>query len=305
MGKVIFQNKKNCSSLCSRKGQGVLEYILILFITVALIGMFSKYFVKDFGIFNKEFMGSYVSCLLETGELPQLGVGGTTGASKDSQSECTSKFKQKQNGGIGGSDSNGGGNNDNKDSVGNDSSTENAANSSDSDSQGNGRGRGRRSSTYAGSASRQNPFFRPRGMRSGGGAEGGGTGSKTVEISVEGSSDNGFYNYGNRNNFDRQRKQRYIAITGQISEELKKKTEQTQKNTKSIVKVDAGTGSGTVKKISVKPPDSDAKKYVDKDEEMSFSIGNIFRIFIIAAIVIIVVVLIGGQALQMSKSWEK
>lgn len=52
-------------------------------------------------------------------------------------------------------------------------------------------------------------------------------------------------------------------------------------------------------KITRKPAKADQ---TIEDEEMTF--GNFLRIIIIAGILIALFVLLGGQALQLSKSWE-
>ncbi|MNL36311.1 hypothetical protein D3C87_1583850 [compost metagenome] len=57
-----------------------------------------------------------------------------------------------------------------------------------------------------------------------------------------------------------------------------------------------------VKKMAVKKPEP--KTQVEA-EESGFTIGNFIRIIFIAALVIALVIFIGGQALQMSKSFEK
>lgn len=54
----------------NESGQGVIEYILVLTITVFLIGTFLYQFSTAFRKYANNFFGEYVACLLETGELP-------------------------------------------------------------------------------------------------------------------------------------------------------------------------------------------------------------------------------------------
>lgn len=58
--------------LKSQVGQGALEYILILFVTMSILlgGLYQ--FHTAFESFANNYMGEYLVCLLETGELPNL-----------------------------------------------------------------------------------------------------------------------------------------------------------------------------------------------------------------------------------------
>ena len=86
-----------------------------------------------------------------------------------------------------------------------------------------------------------------------------------------------------------------------LSEDERKKIKKQEPKVPRIVA--SGENFSKVKqKFIVKPPP--AKVFLDKEDE-PFSLGNIFRILFIVAIVVVLVLLIGGQALQLSKSWEK
>ena len=67
----IFSRLKSKSS-----GQAVLEYLLVLFVTVAIILGLLYQFNSGFKVFLDNFFGDYIACLLETGELPSLGAQG-------------------------------------------------------------------------------------------------------------------------------------------------------------------------------------------------------------------------------------
>lgn len=69
----------------SESGQAVVEYILLLAISVALIIGLMKQLYQPFGNWMQDYMGQYLECLLDVGELPSLGGGSDSG-------ECNSKF---------------------------------------------------------------------------------------------------------------------------------------------------------------------------------------------------------------------
>ncbi|HPI40080.1 MAG TPA: hypothetical protein PLJ21_04705, partial [Pseudobdellovibrionaceae bacterium] len=90
----------------NQRGQALTEYILVVVVTVAiLIGLASQVFTP-LQKFLQGYMGSYVECLLETGELPAT-LGG------DYESAATSECRAKLDAsldilkGDGGSGSNG------------------------------------------------------------------------------------------------------------------------------------------------------------------------------------------------------
>ena len=70
----------------SNSGQAIVEYILVLVVAIALMGMVLQ-FSKAFQTFANNYFGSYLSCLLEMGELPFLGVDG------DSSGICNAEFQ--------------------------------------------------------------------------------------------------------------------------------------------------------------------------------------------------------------------
>ena len=55
-------------------GQAALEYILILVISVAVIMGLVARLNNSFKVYFDSYMGQYLTCLLETGELPTLGA---------------------------------------------------------------------------------------------------------------------------------------------------------------------------------------------------------------------------------------
>ena len=55
-----------------QKGQAYVEYLLILIVTLTLLLGLMLQFFKPLQGFLKDYMGTYVQCLLETGELPAI-----------------------------------------------------------------------------------------------------------------------------------------------------------------------------------------------------------------------------------------
>lgn len=68
--KSIFQKRLYASN---NRGQALVEYILLLVITVALI-LGAKNAFSNVNAFMEKYVGSYIECLMEYGELPTLGV---------------------------------------------------------------------------------------------------------------------------------------------------------------------------------------------------------------------------------------
>lgn len=69
MRKIAFKGM-----LKNNRGQAVLEYVLLTFIVVLVLGHMITGLAHGTQEFAKNYFGSYFQCLLETGELPQLGA---------------------------------------------------------------------------------------------------------------------------------------------------------------------------------------------------------------------------------------
>lgn len=81
MNEMLRLEKQN-----SQSGQALVEYILIVGLSVAIILGLMNQLYKPFGDWMKDYMGQYLECLLDVGELP------TTGGSSES-GECNSRFR--------------------------------------------------------------------------------------------------------------------------------------------------------------------------------------------------------------------
>jgi len=60
-------------SLLNNSGQAIIEYVLMLIISVSLILTLVTQIFKPMEKYMQAFMGDYVQCLLETGALPSFG----------------------------------------------------------------------------------------------------------------------------------------------------------------------------------------------------------------------------------------
>ncbi|WII72765.1 hypothetical protein QJS83_02635 [Bdellovibrio sp. 22V] len=260
----------------------------MLVITVSLVLALISQIFTPMQTFLKSYMGDYVQCLLEMGELPTLGGEDTAVADEG----CNARFAAATVGNgrppI---------NNSNTNTTPPQTNPPPPANSSSSSSSSYGGSSG----TYAGSASRGGSrYFRNNRRPSSGVETGNGRAGKTIEIALEGGGSGDFFKGSNGATYvGARRKITSVAITG-LTEAEKKKLEKKAEGTAKIL--NAGEGfAPPPKKMTVKKPEP--KTVIE--EEAPMTIGNFIRYLFIAAIVIALVIFIGGQALQMSKSFEK
>jgi hypothetical protein len=279
-GALYSQNR-----LSRNSGQALIEYVLILIITVSLILALIAQVFKPMQTFVQSYMGDYVQCLLETGELPSFGY--ADAAIKDEG--CAKKFgaaswnnNATPGTGAGGS----GGKSTTSPTPASDTS------SSSSSSSG---------SSYAGSSSRNGrsyfspPRSAPRGVGNGG------SNSKVIEIALDGGGAGGFFKGSTGGGYSAPaRKVRALGRAG-FSEDEKKKLAKKADGGSKVLKLSDGRMPAS-KKTAVKKPAAKAE-FVSDEEPMT--LGNFIRFLFIAALVIALLLFIGGQALQMSKSFEK
>lgn len=280
------------SGLPGNRGQAVIEYTLILVITVAIVIGLTSQILKPMQAFLDNYMGKYVQCLLEMGELPAIGSEDTIVADEG----CNARFQPGTlAAGRPPRDSAGGSGSSNQNS-GNSKSTSSSESSS---SGGNGSSSG---STYAGSASRGGSRMMNRNRRPSSGVESGGAAQgKVVEIALDGGGSGSFFRGSNGASYGGSGvKKRSVALSGMTDMERKRLEKAANGEGRATI-VTGESIKSPVKKLAVKPP---VVQNFEKEEE-PFTIGNFIRIIFIAAIIIALVLLIGGQALQMSKSFEK
>ena len=285
---------KNAARLLGQQGgQAVLEYILVLVVVVAIIlGGFYQ-MNTAFKVWAQSYFGDYLSCLLETGELPALGgaVNAAGGICNDlyepfSIDKGRPLLTQVGDGSSGGTSNTG--------TSSKPTTSQSQQNSSSSISQ-----KGVREGSGGSSGSSQiNPSarfnaggkFRPGDNQSSSNKRS--TGS-TYTGSTDGSIPLSFLGSG----MDGRNK-----VTSGMSLDYSMEVERTRKpiTTASggIKSEDSAQERGRKKAAPLRGPASVTK--MDDDDEMTF--GSFLRYLVIAAIIIALVLVVGGQLFQISKS---
>lgn len=282
----LVQKLKKRSSLSNEQGQALLEYVLVLVVSVALVMALAYQVFTPFRDFLKSYMGDYIACLLETGELPSLGNDATQ--EMLAEEGCDAKFEGATLAG---------GRPPNSSGSGSKSGEKNGASKSDSgDSSGGGGG-----GSPGSSSSSNGRNLLVSSMKKKTATEVGAPTGKVTEIPL---ADGGskFYNRKdswNEGPVNRGDKSTYVGIAG-LTDEEKKKQARKEEATRGIAMGE--NFAPAPKKIPIKKPEP--KPEVEAADE-PFTFGNFFRFLLIAAIVIALIVVLGSQALKIAKSQEK
>jgi hypothetical protein len=276
---------KACASL-NNHGQALVEYILILVVTVSIIlGLLSR-FNRSFGDWVNNYFGEYVACLLETGELPSLqGQGGANAtlcnqlyepftmqagrppkkSSQNSQSSSGSKRGDRFRG------------------------------SSSNSSSGSGADSGAGSSAVR----RGSPF-----VAGGSGGSGGLSNSSSIAGVKEenGEDDDEFSNVSQINGIvdgsgDERIRRSQIRTSSSVEEEKKNN----DGKSKVVAKIKAEDGEENSKRF-LATGKIVKKTQVDPDTSLEF--GDYLRYLIIALVILIFVIMLMGQGYQVKKSLE-
>ncbi len=276
------------------KGQAVTEYILVL-IVLLFIFLLLLQFNREFREWGEQSFVAYYRCLLETGEVPNLGGPNEAGV------QCVGEFQpfayraEWQPVGDGG-ESGGGGSGGDGSSGGSDGSggsgqtgNENATNES------------------AGSSRRGGEVSRSAGGSSGRGADRFGSrmgGLSGTDAGASGSDKNkkGIYTGSNETtNFNTRGTERSVTKRGEQIDYgwgmVRKQEDRGEERSVASVKKEE-TKVQEQKRMKVVRDRIEVKT---EAEDEGFTIGGFFRILIIAAIIIALGVLIGGQLLQITK----
>ncbi len=268
----------------SKAGQGTLEYILLLMIVVGVMFGMVYQFNDAFAKWSQNYFGKYVACLLEYGELPSLGGGNSAMEGCDAEFEAFSLANGRNPMGEG---KDAGKNGSDRDKAGG-----NQASAGNGDSYGSG-GSGAFGRKGFGNSSRR------------GGANGG-------RVAAAGNAADNDDGSGDSDFFDRR------ARAGTLSEKMEEREEERQQQ------IAIGSVSETeAKKAADKKPPAKAqqgnglrpnrlayremqgrKTASATDSDMNMSFGGFIRFIFITGIIIAIIILIGGQALQISKEWD-
>lgn len=260
------------------RGQGTVEYLLVLIVIVMMILGGVWQFNDAFRKWANAYFGDYIACLLETGEIPALG--GDPG----SAAICNALYKpfslaegrpRIPDAGAG-------------------SGSENSSSNSRGHREGAGGEGGGSGGTGQGSVGRWTPISKGSSSR---GSGAGGKGSGSEDNPNTGSTAISSNGAGFRNNRIPIGNRMTLMDNNTLLDKESGKPKRTRVTTSSQNGPEARTN---VRIPIVRKP----AKAVEQIEDSPFTFSNFLRLLLIAAIIIALVVFLGGQLLQMSKASE-
>lgn len=305
------------------KGQAVIEYMLVLIITITMLYSLKGVF-KSLDDFMYSYMGAYVSCLMEYGELPARGVetaelkqnqgGGSSGGKV-----CNSKFagftladgiRENSSGGSASTGSS-------KNKKGSQSAAATAAaeksasqntsakssNSTDSDSDLDSSSGGKSSSRYANGRIKRSTNSPGTGTADNGSAS---ADDKTrVLEDDELAGPNGRGSNRQRSTNIVYERQRYKAITGKLAEDINKKSKPLRAPTsRTLQNIDDGSYRMGPRKSVFVPPEIKAAGEAE-DDAGGFQFGKYIKWLMIAGMAITLFIFFGSQIMSFMNSQEK
>jgi hypothetical protein len=294
----------------NEKGQATAEYILLLAIVV-LLALSSLYQLNGaFKNFVTNYFGNYIACLLETGELPAMGVSGQKGEGVcDEEHEAFDiskgrplKVDSGNDNGGGGGGSSGGGSGPTDGNVG--STTGGAGNNQDlrrknsSVTTNENGGASGGNSGGGGGISRGGTFDVESSNRTS--LTGGASDTDSEEGAYTGSNASVALGAGNSNRSGESLQRTPLKSGFRLEEEEAEKSKDRPRRT-SLEKMENDSLRPGRTKVSVDDT-KEGKKPRDDDEPMTFS--GFLRLLFAAAIIIAILLLVGGQLMQISKNME-
>ena len=300
-------------------GQAVVEYVLVLIVSVSLLFLF-KGVVKGINEFMYSYMGEYISCLMEYGELP---TSGSTETNLNQHSQggsgktCDSKFKgftlavgKASTGSLSGSNRNGTGQS-NGNSKGASQSAD-SKNESAKDTAKNNSENGKSGSSA--SAAANSPYTKGSIQRSSSGnsvntADNGVStiAQDKVRIISDDESDEARRNRlggsttENRTVYERAR---YRAITGKQLKDLQAQNKTLRAPTSQILSTTEEEFRMGPRKSTITPPELKATTLDQQDDEQ-MNFGNFMKWLIISAMGIAIFLFFGSQVMSFVNSQEK
>jgi hypothetical protein len=277
----------------SQAGQTTVEYILIVALSVTIILGLASQFYKPFGNWMQDYMGQYLECLLDVGELP------TIGGSSDS-GECTSKFSAfSVTGGrppINSGSSNNSGNSDRDRNK-----PANSGGNTAGDSGGSG------TSASVANRSRSGGGKEPFAVGKRGGSDGVGSGQGNGDGQIVEKLPASQYMKLNNNRGSSVISSNELGRRGELNQSFivnKRKDDDgpEKAETVKLAEEEEYGRSQKSKKFIVKPPE---RKPTSDEEQMPWSFSEYFKYGLIILIVVALLLFLFGQILQISKSMEK
>ena len=312
----------------NESGQGILEYVLVLVVVVGIILGMLYQFNKSFRHFAEGYF-SYIGCLLETGELP--------GRSNDCKTPNLNFTAQASpgstlaggggRGGAGGSGSSTGGSGSSTDGSGSSASGSGSSGTgSGSGTGGTGSGAGGLDGGQSSSGgdgkegnSSSNSSGRPGRFNKNNGTSNADANSDRLSMRPERqklktnkndkksdskSNSSGLsFRVRNRGRSSALTESVYYVEDEYITEEEKEKKEKTVSGSSRIRKKGQGISHMRKARFDIEVPDF--QKMKEESEDSGFSFGFLFKMLIIAGILIAIFIFLGGQVLQIKKSWQK
>jgi hypothetical protein len=271
------------SVLDNQRGQGLIEYVLILVVTVGLILGGLWQLNTAFKDFANNYFGNYLACLLESGELPNISGGGGDGGI------CNEIFKPFTLAGGRALKPNYKGPGDKEPGKGTGSREggrgTRVAGYGGSGGGGGGSGSGRFTGGSFGKGSRK---------RSSASSKKGASGTFTGSTAA---SDYGSSGSGSRR-----------SVSGGLKSRLDTRFAFEEEREKQRKRPVAGAvkkpGEGGGRKPSGKLRPTEMKKQTQESVDSGLTLPNLLKYLIIAGIIIALVVFLGGQGLQIGKSME-
>ncbi len=287
-----------------KSGQAVVEYILIIAITVSLIIGLKNTF-NQAGKFFENYIGAYTECLMDYGELPSFGVSDEDLKKHLSDGrKCEAKFENftMANGRALKGDASGGPDKEpsqNASSNSDSESNKNRSRNGQSDSAGSSSGGG-------GSGDTDGRVRSAASVRrtSDGGSN---TNAKVKTIEEEGSGDQGLDSSG-RGGQSRtiyRDRGKYKAVTGKMAEQILKSDKGIPKRaptTRTLAKADDSGGNGLGPRISIVQSQQQSNIKAEEDKPVDWGMGNFLKWILIIGMIVAIVVFFGGQILNYSNS---
>jgi hypothetical protein len=271
MNEMLFRDKQN-----SQSGQALVEYILLLVIATAIIVGLAQQIHRPFGTWMRNYMGEYLECLLDIGELPTIGGSSASG-------ECNSRFKK-------GTLANGRPPLAPQEGPGSSGANKNKGSNETS-------GGGQSTSAASNSGGRQTMGISPR---SGADSPKSAQGDKQMMEKLPESQF--FKNRGTGSyNVSSSRSSKITLDTWSASYNRKKKGSNEEK----VIPIEESQVNGPqreAKKLFIKPTE---RKVANDETDVEWSFAQYIKFALIIFIIIAIVLFLGGQIAQISKSMEK
>jgi hypothetical protein len=262
-----------------QSGQALLEYVLILAISVALVLGLMNQLYKPFGSWLQNYMGAYLECLIDIGELPSLGYDGGSGECNNRFDRGTLTAGRPPKTGLGPSNSS--------------AKSKGASNSQDS---------------VAGSGSsvasrRSTADSRGFAVGGSGGADGPSSGANSGTL-TEKLPNSSYFRLKSSPYLvsGSQGQPRNTGISDLITVEQQKIKKRGQKAFTAIRSEEGDENLQRGKKLIVKKSE---RKAASDDESPSWSFSQYLKYALIFAIIIAIILFLAGQILQISKGMEK